>query len=103
MSKKIKEYVLGKKCIIRTYSAGVWYGKVEIKEKGEIILKNARRLYYWKTNGGISLSEVSLTGLHSDSKVQAPVKNVWLQPIEIIPCTEDAIKSIEEKKNYVVN
>lgn len=93
--------MVGKKAIIRTYSAGVHYGTVAEKSGNEIILKDARRLYYWKTNGGVSLSEVSLTGLDDESKVCASVEAIWLQPIEIIPCTDEAIKSIEEKKDYV--
>ncbi len=101
MSKKINNEVLGKYSIIRTYSAGVWYGKVAIKDKNEVILNNARRLYYWKTNGGISLSEVALTGLNDDSKVTSKVNKVWLEAIEIIPCTSTAITSIDAKKDYV--
>ena len=93
--------VLGTYAVIRTYSAGVWFGKVLKKSGNEIILGEARRLYYWKTNGGISLSEVSLTGLHSTSKVCEAVDKIWLQPIEIIPCTQVAIDSIRGQKNYV--
>lgn len=92
---------IGKKVIIRTYSAGVFYGEIIEKVSNEIILKNARRLYYWKTvNNGISLSEVAEHGLHNDSKVCAATKLHWLQAIEIILCSEIAIKSIEEKNEY---
>jgi len=100
MSKKINKRVLNKYCIIRTYSAGVWFGKVLVKDGNEIILGKARMLYYWKTNGGISLSEVSLTGLHEDSRVMSTVEEIWLKPIEIIPCTNKAISSIQDKKDY---
>ena len=94
--------MVGVYAIIRTYSAGVWFGKVLKKESNEIILGEARRLYYWKTlNRGISLSEVSIYGLHSDSKVCEAVNKVWLSPVEIIPCTEISIKNIKEQKNYV--
>jgi hypothetical protein len=90
--------------IIRTYSAGVWFGKVLKKSGNEIILGEARRLYYWQTvNKGVSLSEVSIHGLTDNSKVCEAVEKVWLQPIEIIPCTTTAIKNIQEKKNYVAS
>jgi hypothetical protein len=93
--------MIGKKAIIRTYSAGVWFGEVAEKEGNEIILKNARRLYYWKTvNKGLSLSEVAMLGLHRDSKVCQAVPLVWLQPIEIIPCSDVAIESIEGASDY---
>ena len=92
---------IGKKVIVRTYSAGVFYGELVEKVGGEAILKDARRLYYWKTtDGGLSLSEVANTGLHKDSKVCAPTDLHWLQPIEIITCSKESIKSIESKANY---
>lgn len=39
--------MIGKKVIIRTYSAGVWFGELEQKAGKEVILKNARRLWKW--------------------------------------------------------
>lgn len=91
----------GKKCIIRTQSAGVHYGELSEKSGKEVILKNARRLWYWKTaNGGISLSEVANAGLNKDSKVCAPVDFIWLEAIEIIPCAKEAIKNIEAANEY---
>lgn len=96
--------MVGTYSIIRTYSAGVWFGKVLKKSGNEIILSEARRLYYWQTaNKGISLSEVSIHGLTDNSKVCEAVEKIWLQPIEIIPCTAVAIKNIQEKKNYVAS
>jgi hypothetical protein len=93
----ITETVLNKKCIIRTYSAGVWFGTVKTKEKNEIILENARRLWFWKTKTSISLSSVAIHGVNEDaSKICEAVQEVWLQPIEIIPCTPEAITSIEQ-------
>ena len=56
--------MVGKKVIIRTYSAGVHFGELVEKAKNEVILKNARRLWKWKTNNnGISLSEIANSGL----------------------------------------
>jgi len=101
-SSLLNDEVIGKKCIIRTYSAGVWFGEVIAKTKDEVVLKNARRMYKWvTTDKGITLSEVSLTGVTSESKIQKAVDRVWLQQIEIIPCTEIAIKNIEGQKDYV--
>lgn len=91
----------GKKCIIRTQSAGVHFGELSEKSGKEVILKNSRRLWYWKTaNKGISLSEVANAGVAKDSKVCAPVDFIWLEAIEIIPCTKEAIKNIEGQDEY---
>lgn len=88
--------LIGRKVIIRTYSAGVHYGKLIEKAGTEVIIEKARRLWYWKTkNGGISISEIANQGLDSSSKVCEEVELQWLDAIEIIPCTESAIENIE--------
>lgn len=93
--------MVGKKVIVRTYSAGVHFGEIVEKDGTEVILKNARRLYFWKTaNNGISLSEVANAGLHKDSKVCSPVKLQWLDAIELIACTDEAISNIENQNEY---
>ena len=87
---------IGQKVIIRTYSAGVWFGVLAEKEKEEVLLKDARRLWRWQTNKSISLSGVALYGVkQAESKICAPVSQVWLQAIEIITPSDIAIKSIE--------
>lgn len=92
---------VGKKVIIRTYSAGVFFGEIVEKSGSEVILKNARRLYYWKTNNnGISLSEVANSGLDDCSKVCQATSLHWLEAIEIIICSQESIKSIESKNDY---
>ena len=99
--KSIDSYFIGKKVIIRTYSAGVHYGELLEKEGKEVILINSRRLWYWETaNKGISLNEVANVGLSNNSKVCSPVETIWLEAIEIIPCTNEAIKNIEAKNEY---
>ena len=87
--------LLGEYVIIRTYSAGVWAGFLKEKVKNEVYLTDARRLYYWSNIEGISLSGISLNGLKKESsKICAPVPIVWLEAIEIIPCSKVARESI---------
>ena len=100
-SSGIDSHLIDKVCIFRTYSAGVFFGKLKTKIGKECIVDNCRRLWYWKTKDGISLSEVSKTGLHSDSKVCAETNNHWLEAIEIIPCSQNAISNIVEQADYV--
>ena len=92
---KIKSFV-GEKCIIRTYSAGVWFGEVDEKQGNEVVLKNARRMHYWQAKQSISLSSVAVSGINQDkSNICVAVSRVWLEAIEIIPCTDKSIASIE--------
>ena len=92
--------MVGKKCIIRTYSAGVWFGEVAEKSGNEVIVKNARRMWSWWAREGISLSSVALHGIkHDQSKIVEPVPTVWLEAIELIPASDKAIASIEGAPN----
>jgi hypothetical protein len=88
--------MIGNKVIIRTYSAGNWFGVLTEKSGDEVILSNARRMWRWWAAEGISLSCCALHGVkQAKSKIVAPVDRVWLTAIEIIPCTVKAITSIE--------
>lgn len=92
--------MIGKKCIIRTYSAGVFFGEIAEKCGTEVIVKNARRLWQWRAAESISLSAVSIHGIvESKSKIAEAVDSIWLDAIELIPCTVKAIASIEAAKN----
>lgn len=96
---------MSQKSIIRTYSSGVHFAEVAEynPEHGVAKLKDARRLWRWKVldNKGISLSEVALHGLSDESRVCSAVPEMTVaEVIEIIPCSEDAIKSIEAKEVY---
>lgn len=96
----LNSIMVGKKVIIRTYSAGVWFGQLEQKSGNEVILKNARRMYQWWAKEGISLSAVALYGIRQEkSKIVEPVSHVWLEAIEIISCSEVSIKDLEGAPN----
>ena len=96
MKTTASNFMIGKKCIVRTYSAGVWFGKVELKEGTEVVLSDARRMWKWKTKKGISLSSVAISGIQqSDSRIAEAVPNVWLEAIEMIPTSATAEGSIE--------
>ena len=92
--------MVGKKCVIRTYSAGVWFGEIAEKSGNEVIVKNARRMWKWWAEEGISLSSVALHGVKRDqSKIVESVPAVWLEAIELIPASDKAIASIEGAPN----
>lgn len=91
----INERMIGQMVIVRTESAGVWFGEISQKEGREVIIANARRMYQWWAEKSISLSGVALYGTkHDDSKICAPVKEVWLEAIELIPCSDTARTSL---------
>ncbi len=85
--------------IIRTYSAGVFAGYLESRNGQEVILRNARRLWYW--SGASSLSQLAMEGTKNPDECKFPCevdRIELLQAIEIIDVTEKAKKSISEVK-----
>lgn len=82
--------------IVRTYSAGVFAGYLERRIGQEVVLKNARRLWYW--DGAASLSELAMKGVSKPNNCKFPceVDTVELmQVIEILDVTTDAEKIIK--------
>ena len=94
---------IGKKVIIRASRAGVFYGTLKEKRETpvgvEVVLENSRRIWRWY--GAASLSQLAVEGTKEPDKCMFTVTvsshNV-MQVIEIIPCTEEAVKSIEQVK-----
>jgi len=83
--------------IVRTYSAGVFAGTLESREGQEVVLTNARRLWYW--DGAASLSELAVRGTTKPNNCKFPVAVpvvTLLQAIEILNVSEAGRASIEE-------
>lgn len=95
-AKTVGGHMIGKQVIVRTYSAGCWFGTLVEKDRDEVILADARRLWSWEAGGnGICLSAIAVHGVvASGSRISEPVMQIWLAAIEIIPCTIDSILSI---------
>ena len=91
----LNHFGIGQEVIIRTDSAGVWFGLLKQKAGNEVILKDARRMWRWWAKESISLSGVALHGIKQEpSRIAGAVDSVWLQAIEIIPISGKAAESI---------
>ena len=83
--------------IVRTYSAGVFFGKIVSQKGQEIIMTEARRLWYW--DGAASLSQLAMEGTKVPANCKFPVavdRVKLFQVIEILDVTDVAAKSINE-------
>ena len=83
--------------IVRTYSAGVFAGYIKSRKGQEVVMTNARRLWYW--DGAASLSQLAMEGTTKPQNCKFPceVQQVeLLQAIEILEVTPQAEKSIKE-------
>ena len=91
----LNSFAIGQEVIIRTYYAGVWFGRMKQKSGKEVILTEARRMWRWWAKESISLSGVALHGIKQEkSRIPGAVESVWLEAIEIIPISGKAAESI---------
>jgi len=88
--------MINHKVIVRTFSAGCWFGQLAEKSGAEVILHSARRMWQWKAKKGISLSACAIHGIdYTSSKIVEAVPAVWLEAIEIILCSDESVENIE--------
>jgi hypothetical protein len=91
--------MLGKKVLIRSENAGVFFGTL-ISEtytpSGKVvILENSRRIHYWE--GAASLSQVALEGIRSGRVAMIePIKEI-VGVIETTPLSDSAIFNLENQ------
>lgn len=96
----------GKFYIIRTYSAGVWFGNIQKLDGTIAIVTNARRL--WKWSGAASLSQLATEGSKRPNDCMFAVtitdeEGVYLpQVIEVLPCTKEAVDNINAVKVWKI-
>ena len=82
--------------IVRTYSAGVFAGELESRKGQEVVMTNARRIWYW--SGAASLSQLAMEGTNDPTGCKFPcfVDRVeLLQTVEILDLTPKAWESIK--------
>lgn len=91
MKKKLK-YV-----IARSYHAGVFAGYLVSRKGQEVVLSEARRLWYWA--GAASLSQLAIDGTSKPKQCKFPeavLQVELLEVIEILDVTAKAQASIAE-------
>lgn len=85
--------------IVRTQSAGVFAGELESRVEREVVLRQARRLWYWA--GASSLSQLAVDGPQKPKECKFPVavdSITLLEAIEILDVTAKARSAIEAVK-----
>lgn len=94
------EKLIGKKVIIRSYGAGVFFGTLNEVEKCEdkwtVELLNCRRLWRW--DGACSITQLAVDGTKKPTGCNFTITEpsiVVSSVIEIHECSDKAIVSIE--------
>lgn len=82
--------------IVRAERAGVFFGHIKERNGDEVVMTEVRRIWYW--NGAASISQLAMEGVKhpelSKFTVTVPEMTI-LGVIEIIPCSEEAVKNIK--------
>ena len=92
-----------KKYIFRSPEAGVFYGEMgnELTETRIVKIKNVRQIWYWE--GAATLMELAKYGTSrpNSCKFTVTVDEIIITNVsEIIPCTEEAITSIDSVQEW---
>lgn len=91
------ENFLNKKVIVRGDRSGVFFGTLVSKDGREVKLEKCRRLWYW--DGAASISQIAMEGVKNPIECKFTVivdEIIIMDAIEIILCTDNAIKNIED-------
>ena len=102
---KAIEKLIGKKVIVRSYGAGVFFGILNEVERSEdkytVELLNCRRLWSW--SGACSITQIAVDGTKEPESCRFTITEksiVIASVIEIHECTEKATKSIDGVKEW---
>ena len=81
--------------IVRTRSAGVFFGKIKEATSDEVTMTDVRKLWHWE--GACAVEQLAMDGTKNPQgcnfTVVVPEMTV-MQPIQIIPCTDKAVESL---------
>jgi hypothetical protein len=94
---------MAQKYILRSPEAGVFYGEMtkEIDSSRIVTLTNARQIWYWE--GAATLLQLAKTGTTKpyNCKFTVTVDEITICNVsEIIPCTVEAMESIDAVEEW---
>lgn len=95
------ENYIGKKCIVRCDSSGVFFGTLEEIEGQNARISNVRNIWWWE--GAASVMQLATEGTSQPSECKFTVtvsEIVVTDAIQVIPCTDRAIANIEAVKPW---
>ncbi len=96
---KSLEKMTGRKVVVRANQAGVFFGTLKEVDNNNVILTNARKLYYW--SGANTVEQIAESGVKNPEQCNFTcfVDEVLITDIaQMIPCSDEASEIIEEVK-----
>lgn len=89
-------FEMGDIYLVRTYSAGVFFGHIKSRKGKEMVMTNARRVWSW--SGAASLSQLAVDGTSNPAGCKFPCEvpeATFTEVIEILKCTKKAEESLK--------
>lgn len=87
--------------IVRGRDSGVFFGKIKERTGQEITMTEVRNIWYW--DGAATILQLASEGTKNPDNCKFTMtinEIVLLDAIEIIPCTDSAVKSIKEVSEW---
>ena len=81
--------------IVRCNRAGVFFGQIAGQKDNRITMRNVRKLWCW--DGACAVEELAVNGTKKPENCKFTIKveeMTLADPIQIIPCTDAAVESI---------
>lgn len=82
--------------IVRGDRSGVFFGVMVDRYGSEVTLSSVRKLWYW--SGAAAVEQIAVDGVKNQKKCKFTVtvdSIVITDAIQIIPCTEEAVRCIQ--------
>lgn len=85
--------LIGKKVLVRSNEAGVYFGTLEEVEGTTVRLSNVRNIWYWE--GATCLSQIANDGIKGGKVSQVVGSMVLLGVCQILPLEDKAVNNLE--------
>ena len=95
---------IGKKVLIRTYSAGDCYGTLDECVGTYTRVSNARMIHYWEDGKAISLFNIAVNGLSAGNTRMTPACKLpteFTQTITIFPLSDEVVAKLDAIPNHL--
>ncbi len=94
----MQEYI-GKKVLVRSQGAGVYFGTLEKMEGNQVKVSNVRNIWRW--TGASCLSQIANSGVTGDRIGPVVSSMVINNVLQVMPLTKAAIKNLESQPQWV--
>lgn len=96
---KLVEDLKGKKVLVRSYDAGVYFGTLEDMEGDTVRMSNVRNIWHW--TGASCLSQIANDGITGDKVSPAVSSMVITKVCQLMPLSEKATSNLESQPVWI--